>query len=421
MIFLIVFATLILGIGMITYTKKYIGTSANYIIFFNLLWMVGSILTSLGLYDSFVPPLKIYLYIFFMLLTFNVTTVILASTSTSLKEYSLNDESKFIITDKKKSRILLVILIALIVLIFPTFIRSVSYIMSNGFGELRSEVLTSKSLVQWILYHYGHPLILAIMVISTVDVIFYRKNFMVYSIGLICVIMYITIFASRWILAECILMLVLCLLQKYGNKLTDIIKNNKKIALLLLVGLSLLIYITSQRSLHEASILENIYYYFFGSIDLLGIFSHNLHQYTFNYDYLYGQAFFSGVVGVFADILRLLLGININTGIVYINEVVQGYEYVSPTIRMNNNVTMLYAFISDFGWFGLIIFPSLIAVFCFKCYKKAVMKTTKLNLAIYVYTFSILLFCIIEWFPGRATTILTFVFIYLLAGKKIRV
>lgn len=420
MIFLIILIMSILAIGMIAHTRRYLGKSANYIVYFNLLWVVGAILTSLGLYNSFVPPIKIYIYIFIMLLAFNVTTFFLINKNLKLKKYSFNNEILFLSKDKRKSKVNLLILLTLIILIFPTFLESVSYILVHGYSELRTQVLTFTNLLQWFLYHYGHPIIMAIMIIATIDVVFYKRNFIVFLIGLICVIMYITIFASRWMLAESILILVLSLLQKYGNKIINMLKRNKKIVILLSSGVALLLFITSQRSLSDTSIMQNIYYYIFGSINLFGVFSNSLDNYVAANGFLLGQVFFSGIVGVFYDVLKLLFGVNINSGITYINEVVQNYEYVSPTIRMNNNVTMLYAFVSDFGWLGLIIFPSIIAVFCFRSYKKVLLKTTKLNLSIYIYTFSLLLFGIVEWFPARATVILTYVFIYLLEGKRVR-
>ncbi len=85
--------------------------------------------------------------------------------------------------------------------------------------------------------------------------------------------------------------------------------------------------------------------------------------------YLVGY-FFSGVITPIIIFLKIILGVEIQTGIEILNEVTQIFSNVSPKIKMNNNCTMIYAFLRDLGFAGLILYPSIIALFFSSVYKK---------------------------------------------------
>lgn len=202
-----------------------------------------------------------------------------------------------------------------------------------------------------VLYHYGNPIIIGISVVSIVDLIFYGKDKLNFALSLIATAMNITVFASRWMLLEFVVVVATALILKYRFRISKVIKENKKIVFVIFMGAVLLLYITSQRKMSSgnSTIMENIYYYFWGSISCMSEHLESIDQYIRANGYMYGQMYFSGVVGFIKDIFGTLFHISIIPGIEVLNKMTQEYVAVSPSIRMNNNVTMLTAFYVDGG------------------------------------------------------------------------
>ncbi|HBC99500.1 MAG TPA: hypothetical protein DC053_09275 [Lachnoclostridium sp.] len=268
-------------------------------------------------------------------------------------------------------------------------------------------------MVQWFLYHYGNPVIIALSVISIVDVIFVGKNKQNLILSFVATLINITIFASRWMLLEFIVILALCLLFRYHFRIISAIRNNRRIFMFIAAGAILLIFITSQRKMSSgnSTILENIYYYFWGSIACMGAHIENVDNYIMYNGHTWGQLYFSGIMGVCKDILQPIFHINIRPGIEVLNEVVQGYVYVSPKIRMNNNVTMITAFYFDGGGYAIALFSGMTAWFVARLYNKMNRSGTTNKLAYFIFAYSLLLFGLIEWMPARATNIWVFIII----------
>lgn len=398
------------------------GKWINYVNVFNAIWLIGIITTAIGSYQIYKPSTKVYVCIMLMMITFNAVTYFTVHSSEA-KLYSISE----IIKDymPRRNKIDIIILLMLILLMMPELKNSLSTILIGGYNLVRGNALTSFTWTQWFLYHYGNSIIIGISVVSIIDLIFYGKGKLNFVLSIIATIINITIFASRWMLLEFVLVVATALLLKYHFKISKVIKENKKIVFGILMGVIMLLYITSQRKMSggNSTIIENIYYYFWGSISCMSNHFANIDQYIKGNGYMLGQMYFSGIVGFIGDTLGTLFKISITPGIQILNKITQDYIAVSPTIRMNNNVTMLTAFYVDGGWGAIVLLSGLTAVIMAKLHNQMYRKCSVLSIAYFIFAYSLLLFGLIEWMPARSTNIWVFIviyFIYWLRRKKIR-
>lgn len=404
---------------MIIIMRAKFGTWFNYANVVNLLWTLGIITTALGTYGVYRPNWKVYLYIVLMLGSFNVVTYLCAKRyRPKRQEIEIAQASPII------NRLETVILLGMLIMMIPELKRSLNTLFLGGYNLVRETSLTSSTLTQYLLYHYGNPIIIALSVISIVDVVFTRKNKVNFVISLLDTVINITIFASRWMLLEFILVLSICIIMKYRLKILKAAKENKKLVFAIALGLSGIIYITSQRKMSggNTSVLENVFFYLWGSIACMGGHLTSVENYISLNGYGLGKMFFSGIVGAIKDVVQPLFHISLVPGIEILNKIVQGFIWVSPNVRMNNNVTMLTAFLVDGGGLAIVICTSVVTYIISIFYNRMNMQQSETRIAYFVFAYSLFLFGLIEWMPSRATNIWVFiVMIVVYRLRKIRV
>lgn len=385
----------------------------------NCLWLIGIVTTSLGAFDVYQPCWKVYLYIMLMLISFNTLTFFCVRNSKIQ-----SDELTLVCISPTRNKIETVLLLFLLMLMIPELINSLKVLLLGGYNLVRENSLTSFTFIQYFLYHYGNPIIISLSVISIVDVVFTGKNKLNFALAFVDTVINITIFASRWMLLEFILLLVLCLVLKYRFRILNIIKNNRKLMVCAVAGVCIVLFITSQRKMSggNTTILENVFFYIWGSIACMGGHLSSIESSIAQDGYTFGQMFFSGIVGFFDDILQPLLHISITPGIETLNKIVQNFVFVSPNVRMNNNVTMVTAFLVDGGGFGVVILTAITAWILAHLYNKMNEKRSEKYTAYFIFSFSLFLFGIIEWMPARATNIWVFIIIALIYKvRKIKI
>ena len=388
----------------------------NYVNIINFMWLVGIITTYQGFYEIYRPQNRTYTIIIIFLLCFNIVSYLAVK-----KTEQRTLHSHFIIHNiESQNKIETILLIGVILLMIPEFLSSVRVIMSGGYNTVRENVLTSFTFIQWLLYHFGNPLIIALTIIAIVDVVFFGKNKFNLLLSFVAVLIDITIFASRGLLTQVLLVLIVCLLLKYHFKLKEVVRKHKVIVISIIIAICLLFFITSQRKMSggNSTIMENLYYYFWGSFSCMDNHLDNINAYIAVNGHTYYLMFISGIVGVFSDILSFF-GFKIQTGIQIINPIVQEYVAVSPNIRMNNNVTMLTAFYFDAGWAGIVFYSLIVTFILAWLYNKMIKLKCADYVAYFAFTFAWFFFGITEWTPARATTIWVYIFMFII--YKIRI
>ncbi|SMQ85072.1 oligosaccharide repeat unit polymerase [Bacillus sp. OV166] len=411
----LVFIVFILMFSFFNYL--HFGKFVNYLNLFLGLWCTVSVLSMFGFYGLYIPPLKTYVYILIVLTLFEVSSIIFFR----LKQGIRVEQANIILRWKRLNSISMICLIILV----PFAIKGFGVVITEGFYRLRisgfSEILYNTN-EKLLLMNIVQPMVLAISLLSLIELIENKKIRLSLIISVFNCILYILIFGGRWVLLEFMLLAGIVLYDKFGGNFIRLIKNNKLITIVIAIIAIIILVITQQRSVAGGKgFLYNIYIYFVGSIHLFGVYMNNPKQYLITSDHLlYGKEFFGGFLEPIFLFLKFM-GMNIHSGIETINIISQQFVNVSPDAIMNNNSTMIYAFLRDFGILGLFICPFVLAIFYMHVYKRKLKSPNIYNRSVYYYSVSILPFLLFEWMPARMSIIVVLFFLYVLTRKPFQV
>ncbi|PFO15347.1 hypothetical protein COJ70_18125 [Priestia megaterium] len=405
----IVLETFIFSIINYIYFKRFF----NFASVFIFMWCAVSVLSSFGFYGLYVPPSKTYIYIMITIAAFEVSLLLFLKV-----RINIQTQTEVI---KLNWRRVNFISILCTVLILPFAMKGMVLVLSEGFYRLRlsgfSNLLYSTS-EKLILMNVIQPLVLAISILSLIELIENKKVRISLVLSALNCLQYIFVFGGRWILLEFLLLAGIILYDTYGVNIIKLIKNNKLIMVIITTIILLIAIITSQRSVGGGEgFLYNIYVYFVGSIHLFGVYISDPSKYALtSQDLLFGRAFFAGILEPFYLIVKFG-GFNWKSGIEIINEVTQQFVFVSPATYMNNNVTMIYAFLRDFGFFGLIICPFILGAYYSYIYMGKRQSSSIYRKGMYYYCLSIMPFLLFEWMPARLSIVLVPFCLYILTRR----
>ena len=406
----------ILYISVITFlffiNRKKFGKYINFPNLFNLIFLIVILFSRLGLFNFNSASDKICYYMLISIISFNIFSFIFTS-------IRIKDEKNIKFDVNKKIFIFLSVTIFAIML--PTTIKSFSLILNGGLFAIRSEALSSDGLystkMKIIFLFILSPLNKAIYMYSLLQYFKTKKININIILSLLNCIQITCIFGGRSTIFDIFLISVVSIIIEYGTNILNIMKKNKKMIIIFLALISIIIFITSKRSLAgNKGFLFNLYSYYIGSIHLMDVHLENPNISLLNNDnLLYGRAMFSPIEDMIKIVVQTL-GIDYSwtTGIEKVNEIVQNYYYVSYYTKMNNNVTFLYVCLRDFGIFGLVLGPLYISIWysiIYKLYKKS----NKIKYKVmYIYILSLMPYFIFEFTLNRLQNIMVFVFISLL-------
>lgn len=385
----------------------------NYANLFLTLWCVIPAVSAFGLYDFFVPPVQTYLYIILMIIIFECGTLFFKHVKMGKKEVSL-----YTIEDINWTWMLIISIVCLIV-IFPFFLISIKYALTNGYYYLRLQILNNGIIGaknQVIIQNIIQPLIIITTMISLYELVENRKFKRVTFVSILNCGIYMLTLGNRWLLMEVLYLIIVFLISKYSLNIIAIIKKNKwviRIGVILVIGM---LFITTQRSIRGSTgIIYDVYTYFVGSIHLFGVAIGD--PITFALDssnYLFGKEFFSAIIGLMNNIFAFLGLDNImQSGMSIVNEVTQKYYFVSSSTHMNNNITMVYGFMRDAGVLGIVIDSILLSLIYAKLFRSR--EKSLYHKMMYYFAVTMIPHLIFEWIYGRTFILIVFLILMILA------
>lgn len=394
----------------------------NYLNLFMLIWSSIAVLSTFGFYNFFTPPNLAYFYILLFLVTLEISSIVFLKVRIKTSMTKRISEPLYYKQLNWKRLNYISILCTLIMM--PFAIKGLKVILSEGIYRLRisgfSDVLYTTS-QKLLLMNIVQPLIITIAIFSIIDFVFNKKLRISLLITILNCLLYICIFGGRWILLEFVLLTCIIMISKYRLNLIEIVNKNKFAMISVAVIVIVMVVITYNRSVSGGSgIFYNIYVYFVGSIHLLGVYINSPDYYLLNGDnFLYGKELLSGVLQPLIIILQSI-GFDIKSGIEILNQTTQQYSYVSPNTIMNNNVTLIYPFLRDYGILSLIINTIVLAAIYSYIYLKKVKRSGIVFNSAYYFSVSLIPFLILEWMFARMSIILVFLFLFLLTRKPFR-
>ena len=337
-------------------TRKMFGVYLLPNTIFTLIWSTCGILSTFKVLEIIQPSPLIHVYTIIAIISFNIAYLFGAQDT---KKNEQNCDFQYVVNVK----LLYLLNILAFVAMLPNLISSMKIIIASGFNlfAVRYNVYVLSGVESNIFEIYLTRIFPNIIFTGTLLIAvsnFVRKNKQLLVTALLGVIASTLTYGGRYELLNAITFYIaFYLIDK--NHLQ--IKLKKKYLLIMVIGLFA---VTQLRGTNGMTIFEMFYFYFPGSFSMLEAGIRNPELLGLNEVPLFGYLTLGFILGPIALILKLLIGLNIEVPSYYFNIYAQKMINIGDgsLFYTNNNATMLYTFLRDFGEIGVIIGPFFLAL-----------------------------------------------------------
>ena len=209
----------------------------------------------------------------------------------------------------------------------------------------------------------SQPIIISIMMFFACELCSHRVNWAMFTFSIVGCALYITISGGRNLLFIffCILLVTLILSSQIGGVIRWLHSLPKAVKFLAIALIIAMVFITEQRSLgHNASVLENVFFYLFGGITYFDQMLANSSMFDLlNGNYLLGWSTFGFIVNPILIVASVIFRFDYIGSDAILSDAASIYLPFNDTLRGNGLCTCLYAFIRDFGLPGVFLGPFL--------------------------------------------------------------
>lgn len=336
---------------------------------FTVIWTLSGILSLVVDIGTVLPSVTVHFYALFSILVFNIVYLIFTQvkdvtplTTLSSKPYKINYKSVYIIE------------IIAIILIIPNLVMSLQILLSVGF-DLKyvrdSAYLLTRFDSQVLNFFFrGVPLALfsTIMLLSIYSLVTKGERKLLYLTFFNLIIEVLT-FGGRGSLWDFVaFMLGAMIITNVPKKIR--IKSRKYIYFII----TSLIIITVFRGVELGEVADTVYLYLVAPFSYLEVILDHPLEFGLKEPLLLGYFTFSFILEPIVLILKSMVGLDIKVPSYYFNIYAQNFTNIGrdSVIYYNNNTTMIYPFLRDFGIIGIILGASTLAFITCYFQKKGV-------------------------------------------------
>jgi hypothetical protein len=336
---------------------------------FTILWSTIGILSIVVDIGLLVPSNRIHIYALLAICTFNITYFFCTKKKDLLSPIEKIDTVAYKINDKF---VYLINIIAL-GLISPNFIASLKTILTVGLD------LTYVRNQSYILQRFDNPILIflfrsvpmalfaTIMLITVYNIASGNKKFL--YITLFNLVIVTLTFGGRSTLWDFMSYFIGALITT-----SNLIKVRIKKRKYLVYAAVAMVIVTLLRGQDIMNVVKSAQMYFVGSFSYLELIIRNPLQFGLLQAPMYGYLTLGFIFEPLVLVIKLLTGANIDVPSYYFNIYAQGFVNIGETksILYNNNTTMLYTFLCDFGTVGVVIGTFFVAWLICYLQKKAI-------------------------------------------------
>jgi oligosaccharide repeat unit polymerase len=373
-------------------------------ILFSSLWCLSVGISSLGLFGFYKPSILVHFYSFSTIMTFNII-YFFHNRLKSKNNVSINKI-------KGSLRYNLIIFINIISWVYLSgfIVKSFSIIVSHGFNVLRMYAYDSNMglgsttqliLIQWFI----KSIFIATILVSIVGLVINRKNNKLIIISIIDVILYTILFGGRGLILTLLLYYIFTFLVTKPIVIDSLKKKKVNIIFIALIVIGAM-FVTSQRNWGDASFVKNLVLYFSASFSYLDVLLVDL---DWKSSPLFGMATFGFAVDLIYAAFSLVFGIPFEGVSHKITQITAIPRFISPTVTYNAASTMIYPMMRDFGFLGIVLSTSFLALIVSTIESKFVIRSNLIFLNLYIYFLGILFGTIMTYqliFPATGITLL---------------
>lgn len=361
-------------------TKKRTGSFFRINIFYSIIWTVVSALSFMNPLKLIMPRQEIFYLVCGSILLFNIIYLLFYKKNVN----NAIDFSKYII----KEQYIVFINVAAYLLLIPVFISVIQFISSNGFNllSIRDEIYVgitdSNDAVLAVLCRAIPTAIFVFTELLSSYFAVVKKNKRIVFLGVFDVLIGTIIFGGRNFVLNFVVFYFLHFVEL--RKQLDL-KLDRKI---ILIGIVVLALITGVRDVNNLSLFETTTLYYAGSLSFLEYIISNSQLYGLSIQH-FGSLTFGFITEPIAMLINFLFGSNIKVPSYYFNIYAQKFVDIGATNKMlyNNNSTVFYPFMLDFGISGALIgsvFYYLIIMFVDRLKQKGNLRYY--FIAVYIYS-----------------------------------
>lgn len=370
-------------------------------VLFTGMWCACAGISSLGLYDLYKPSDIIHLYSFTAITVFNIIFL-----SHNKKNGDIQD-----IKGSIKLKLIYITHIVCWTYLFNFLIKSLNIISSYGFKRLRMYAFNSDmgfattlelTIIQWLI----QPVFIATVLIATIYVILGRNKQILILIAVIDIIIYTLLFGGRYMLVRAMMYYIFAFLILKSGGFRQLREKKNNIVYIGVIICAIVI-LTGQRNWKDTSFIKNIILYYTGSFPFLDAIL-QIEHYGGISNYLFGRAtmgfMYNPIIAPFAFLFKSPYAGSGYT----ITQVTAVPKFISPDQTYNAMTTMLYPFLMDFGYFGIIIGSAFLAWFVSFAENKFHKTNHLLFLSLYVYLNFVLFDSVMSYqllFPASGITL----------------
>jgi len=410
-LFILLYLILCLLIFIFTYIKHRTVLKIN--VLFSVIWIFSGLISSFGLGGLRKPGDIIHLYIFIFLITFNLIYIIF-SKKNNKQQLTFFEES----TEINKGLLYFMNILGWVFLA-PVLFFSLSIINQYGFSDVRAIVLDeyfTGDIQRFFARTVTGAIFDATIIISMVNLALGKRDKLLISISIFNVLLFTMTYGGRFMLLK---MAVSFILTTLLIKRPDFkkIKNEKWIILVIIAGL---ITVTQMRSGSISSFLEMFHLYYIGSFSFLDLILSYPVDFGLNGDYLFGLQTFGFLTEPIILFLKFFFNVNLDVPTYYYNIYAQNfYNIGADTVVMYNaNTTALYPFMKDFGNWGIILGPTILALITLISERLTYKRQRLVYLCTFIYIATILIDSTMVYQLMTSSSGITIVLLYLFLNKK---
>lgn len=398
---------------------------------FSVIWCVSAGLTSCGILGFYKTGTLTNVLIIVTIIFFNAAYIVGYCIKNKSKSYAISAvsnaksnkteikglaERAVLLQKNVNTNIIIIVNVVCWVFSIPYLMNSLRILFTEGFEAIRmytytygEEAMIASTNAQLLFTWVVQPVFIATIAIAVSSLTLSLENkFVFLGISLVDILLYTLLFGGRGTMLKFLSFLAIVIIVVSGKQLIRFIIKNKGLISLVILGIILILWLISLRSIHGVSIFKNIYAYIAGPFIYL---DQILQEYPVGTVRLWGTATIGCIVSVVGIVGKLLFSIDFTAPEYTIPSITSGYLLIADDISFNAMTTMIYPFLLDYGYFGVVVGPVIYGTFVALIERNFRKERSLRSLCILIYVFHTVIFSMQNYVFFKLETLSIIIFI----------
>jgi len=402
---------LLVWVLLISYVRN--GTLMSINVVFSAMWCICLALSTLGLYGIYRPSDTVYIMSFSAIVVFNLVyfagsrsihnTLLRRGVSRSVKPMLVDGDIRF--------GLLYALNLGAYAYSLPFMPKAIAILKSYGFAGLRQFAFAQSSAMatthQLLVFQWIVEPIFTVTTLVTALLFTQRRGTTVLTlITLIDLCLYSALFGGRYALMRALMYFIFAALIVNQGRFLQTVKRYRALVLVIVVLVAGLVVVTGQRSIAGKGFFGNVIVYYTGSFTYL---SKTLETRPWDGHLLLGAGTFGFITNFMWIAAKMLFGVNYAGSDYIVTQITQYYMRIADTVAYNALTTMLFPFIMDFGYVGVVVGTAAFAWAAARTESFFYRRQTIFSLGLYVLLLFACFDSVLQYeflFPSTAVTLL---------------